>query len=394
MKQLIRFAGIACIALLATQCLTPTGDDAAAMLKSPTLPTQAFDYASRAIVPDMFFPPNDGGPPIIIDPIPGGGGSIAITNDGATLGRVLFYDPRLSANNTISCGSCHKADKGFGDDRSHTIGFKGMETKRNSMPLANLGLQKGFFWVNNSEHLKAQVLNPVRNHLEMGMEDINVLVNKLQKEDFYPALFQKAFGSSDISEDRISDAITQFLFSMVSQSSKFDRQSSGINNGTVVMTATEQMGAELFNSERLKCGSCHKPTSFKSFGGGDDGYGGSTVPPAAQNLSLGTNIGLDLFDADQGNGTGGFKIPNLRNISITGPYMHDGRFSTLEDVIEHYNSGVKNNARLDNRLKGSDGSPIRMNLTSLEKQALVAFLNTLTDTEYINDVKFSDPFRQ
>ena len=400
MKQLIRFAGIASIALFAAHCanLNPSGEDAIA-LKSPNLPAQAYDYASRAIVP--IIGDNNGGgifidPPINIDPLPGGFGTpeIAVTNDGATLGRVLFYDARLSANNVISCGSCHKADKGFGDDTNLTVGFKGMVTKRNSMPIANLGLQKGFFWVNNENPLKTQVLNPVRNHLEMGMEDVSVLVSKLEKVDYYPALFQKAFGSSEITEDKISDAITQFLFSMTSQTSKFDRvsQFGGINGMPAAqLTSIEKAGAELFDSERLKCGSCHHPTSSVFAMGGDDGYGGSIVPP---DLGRGTNIGLNMVDTDLGNGGGGFKIPNLRNVAITAPYMHDGRFTSLEQVIEHYNTGVKDNARLDSRLRSASGEPVRLNLSSFEKEALIAFLNTLTDYEFIADPKFSDPFKQ
>jgi cytochrome c peroxidase len=233
----------------------------------------------------------------------------------------------------------------------------------------------------------------------MGMEGMEVLSQKLAIVDYYPSLFEKAFGDGHINPDRISEAITQFMDAMVSFDSKFDQND---NNDFTNYSELEKLGSTIF-FEKGKCESCHNAPFFSPTWG-----------------NVATNIGLDMEYEDQGVGTlitesvdidgtlitsthpfgsGSFKVPTLRNIQLTAPYMHDGRFSTLEEVVEHYNSGVQNHPNLDWRLKGSvidpetgNRLPQKLNLTIVEKQALVAFLKTLTDEAFITDVKFSNPF--
>ena len=300
-----------------------------------------------------------------------------VTNNGATLGRVLFYDKHLSLNNSVSCGSCHHQSRAFADPIALSKGFEGRETTRNSMAIINPGLNNSLFWDSRASSVRNMSLEPVKNHIEMGLESMEVLKNKLNELEYYPALFEKAYGTNVINEERISDAISQFLVSMVTFDSKFDQ---GIEQEFENFSSLEQLGMQLFTSN---CSGCHGNDSF----GAADSFGGD------YQQSEGTaNIGLDLHYTDNGRGNGKFKIPALRNIALTSPYMHDGRFNSLEEVIEHYNSGVQNHPDLDDKLKNGN-NPIRMNLSDLQKQALIAFLNTLTDESYITNEKFSNPFQ-
>ncbi len=293
-----------------------------------------------------------------------------ITDAGATLGRVLFYDKKLSLNNTISCGSCHLQQNAFADPDRFSVGFEGQKTHRNSLSLVNPRFSTSFFWDSRTFNLEEQVLQPVQNHIEMGLEDMDNLAEKLSAVDYYPELFDDAFGSTEVTAERISYALAQFLRSMSCKDSKFDK---GMEIGDFSnYTPQEKLGFDLFNSEELQCANCHRSVNF---------YYGSAV-----------NIGLDTDYADEGVGDGRFRIPSLRNVALTAPFMHDGRFETLEEVIEHYNSGVKSHPALDWRLQDQLGNPVKLNLTNTEKEALVAFLRTLTDYDFIQDPKYSDPF--
>ncbi|MCB4808473.1 cytochrome-c peroxidase [Tamlana sp. 62-3] len=306
-----------------------------------------------------------------------------ITNNGATLGRVLFYDKNLSANNSISCASCHIQENGFSDPNPLSTGFDGNFTSRNSMGLANARFYENgrFFWDERADSLEEQILIPIQDLVEMGMT-LPELETKLAQIDYYEVLFENAFGDSNITSNRIALAVSQFIRSMVSYQSKFDEgmaQSNNINNNFANFTASENRGKQLFLSNQTRCFDCHATNVFV----GDQAR----------------NNGLDATITDEGvggitgnnNDLGEFKVPSLRNIELTGPYMHDGRFETLEEVIEHYNSGVQNNPNLDNRL--TQGNNVRrLNLSDADKQALVDFLITLTDDVFINDEKFSDPF--
>lgn len=314
----------------------------------------------------------------------------------ATLGRVLFYDRNLSLTSTVACGSCHKQSLGFSDDVAFSNGFKNLVTARNSMPISNVLLrfnQQGLFWDMREMEAEKMVLMPVSNHIEMGFTEIDKIVTRLNNIGYYPKMFKDAFGDEAITKDRISQALAQFLNSMVSFNSKFDK---GREVAFSNFNAQELAGKDLFFNT-LNCGSCHE---------------GSNVWGEANRIA---NIGLDLKYADKGittqtvttfndfgmpqvkvltNMEGLFKIPSLRNIALTAPYMHDGRFTTLEQVIDHYDHGVKAHPDLDPKLKNSQGQPQRLNLTPEEKKQLIAFLNTMTDTQFINDPKFSDPFNQ
>lgn len=368
------------------------------------LPTQTYDYKagvaafvkdlpmlnSNKALPTVFTGINNN-TMIRISGVPFS--SAEIKNEVATLGRVLFYDKKMSINNTIACGSCHLQSKAFSDMGDVSSGFKGSKTTRNSMSIINPMLTNNLFWDSRSKSLMDMVLRPVQNHIEMGMEDLSFLATKLQKTDYYPALFKSAFGTEGVDATKINTALMQFLASMVTHNSKFDE---GLKTKFTNFNALELAGKDLFMSERLSCTKCHTGVNLSL---GDDQSpdnpygGGSSFSSSFGTGAQGTaNIGLDMVYKDNGRGEGKFKIPSLRNIELTTPYMHDGRFKTLEQVIEHYNSGIQAHPSLDANLKDNTGTPRRLNLTPIEKTALVAFLKTLTDNVYTTDVKYSDPF--
>jgi cytochrome c peroxidase len=331
----------------------------------------------------------------------GAGGTVAgsdntpednpVTNAGATLGRVLFYDVRLSANNTVACASCHQQAHNFSDPRIMSLGFSGGPTARHSMSLANARFNGNgrFFWDERASTLEEQVLMPIQDSVEMNLP-LPDLEAKLARTTFYPDLFTSAFGDPAITSHRISLALAQFVRSMVSANSKFDQALAQGRQGTELLTAEEQLGRNLFEGRRegnlpsLPCSQCHRTAvQVTSNGGGGRGGRASTM-----------NIGLESVTTDQGAGNGRFKAPSLRNIAVSAPYMHDGRFATLEDVVNHYSEGIQGSRGLDGRLRsGRSGQPIRFNLSDAEKAALVAFMKTLTDQAFLTDPKYGDPFK-
>lgn len=315
-----------------------------------------------------------------------------------TLGRVLFYDRKLSLNNSVACASCHKQNLAFADNVQFSEGFENKLTTRNSMPIQNITQAfnrdsividpiPGFFttllfWDGREHDLKTMVMKPIVNHIEMGFTDLGKLEEKLAREPYYESLFTKAFGDKAVTEERIAIAITAFVQSISSTETKFDKamqmsSSSGLS-------ALEKKGRELFTTT-YDCNSCHQIES-------PHGY-----------ILAGTfaNIGLEQSYEDNGLGevtkqafdNGKFKIPSLRNVALTAPYMHDGRFATLGDVMEHYSHGIANHPNLDHRLKTASGTPRVMEIPEGDKDAIIAFLNTLTDYNMITDQKFSDPFK-
>jgi cytochrome c peroxidase len=308
----------------------------------------------------------------------------AITNEAATLGRVLFYDPRMSLNNSVSCGSCHHQDKAFSDGLALSTGFGGKITPRNSMAIVNVGFNNHLFWDSRESNLQTMVTKPIQNHIEMGMENMEALEKKLSTVQYYEPLFKNAFGTSQVTKERISSAVTQFLCSMVSCNAKFD----AVVEERANYTPLEKMGHDIFFGDAANCKSCHAGASFSA--PDDPNMGGSYSSPDVEGTA---NIGLDLQARDAGKRAGQFKIPSLRNIALTAPYMHDGRFKTLEEVVNHYSNGIKAHPNLDKKFVGADGSPKRLNLNVIEKQALIAFLHTLTDEKITKDEKFSDPFK-
>jgi cytochrome c peroxidase len=305
-----------------------------------------------------------------------------VTDHGATLGRVLFYDTRLSGNNTVACGSCHHQDRSFIDPQRFSKGFDGKFTDRNAMSLVELRYYRRgrFFWDERARSLEDQTLMPIQSKIEMG-HDLTKLVDVLGKDKKYAELFTKAFGDPEVTPRRISRSLAQFLRSIVSYQSRYDE---GMAKVLLVrddfdnFTAQENRGKTLF---LRRCASCHMP-------GGQESHFVMDRP---------RNNGLDRDTTKSDGGVGDrtlngaelglFKSPSLRNVEFTGPYMHDGRFATLEDVINHYSRDIKPHPNVDGRVRRP------LNFTDSEKAALVAFLKTLSDRKFLTDPKFSDPFQ-
>lgn len=302
-----------------------------------------------------------------------------VTNEGALLGRVLFYDKKLSANYTVSCASCHQQENGFSDPGTFSTGFDGEPTSRNSMGLANTQFygRGRFFWDERAATLEDQVLEPIQNEVEMGLT-LEESVERVASYRYYEDLFIDAFGDAEVTSERIALALAQFIRSIVSVQSKYDLgEASDFSN----FTDQELQGRRLFNG-RARCATCHSGPNF-----------------------VGTRIennGLEYPYVDEGVGgvtgrdrdLGKFKMSSLRNVERTAPYMHDGRFTTLEEVVNHYDSGVVDNPNLGLPLREDDGTVRQLNLTEAEKGALVTFLLTLTDEVVLTDSKFSDPFAE
>jgi len=352
---------------------TLTSTTATALL----LPASPFNYANPSLPPAF-----------LVNPIAAQNNTPAnnpVTDAGAKLGRVLFYDKRLSLNQTISCSSCHHQAHGFSDPRKFSVGFLGGLTGRNSMGLANARWyqRRAFFWDERAATLEDQVLQPIQDAVEMGMT-LPALEARLGAEPFYTDLFNQVFGTPQVTSARISLAIAQFVRSIVSTQTKYD---AGVASGFANFTAEENQGRQIyFGQQAGNCVACHGTDNF--------------VP--GPNIN---NNGLENPYVDKGVGAltgrpqdeGLFKVPSLRNIELTAPYMHDGRFTTLEQVVEFYNSGVVAHPNLSGPLRnppgqGPPGSPRRLNLSTAQKAALVAFMKTLTDTAVSTNTKFADPF--
>lgn len=314
-----------------------------------------------------------------------------VTDEGATLGRVLFYDKKLSANGTISCASCHQQQKGFSDDAVLSSGFEGGLTRRHSMSLINAKWygRGRFFWDERAETLEDQVLMPFQDPVEMGMT-LDKLVQTVEAQSYYAQLFQDAFGSSEINPDRIAKALAQFVRSIVSINSRYDEGRALVNIPTddfPNFSEPENHGKRLFflplNQGGAGCVGCH---STEAFINPDNG-------PTNNGLDAESSVDLGVFEAINNPAfLGAFKVPSLKSVELTAPYMHDGRFTSLEEVVEHYNSGIQNHPNLAPALRGPDGQAIRLNLSTQEKEDLVAFLKTLTDESLINEERFDDPF--
>ncbi len=314
-------------------------------------------------------------------------GSNPITDEAATLGRVLFYDTNLSLTNTVSCASCHKQALAFGDSEIQSVGHDGGLTGRHSPRLSNarFGEEENFFWDERANSLETQTTMPIQDHIEMGFSgadgdpDIDSLISKLGDIYYYNELFNLAFGDQTITEERMQNAMAQFVRSMQSFDSKYDvgRGQVGNNNTDFPnFTNEENNGKALYMSNNdTGCNRCHRAPEFD-------------IDPNSDNngvIGVAGGGGTDLTNV---------RSPSLRDIvnssgAENGPYMHDGSLSTLMDVINHYDDIPNNNNNLDDRLQGNGGS---LNLTDTEKNELLAFLKTLGGIDlYINE-KWSDPF--
>ena len=306
------------------------------------------------------------------------------TKEGVYLGRMLFYEKKLSADNTVSCGSCHQQAKAFTDGKALSEGVNHGLSSRNSMSLTNLLWARKFFWDGRATGLEQQAVFPLTDPHEMG-QSLDASVKKLNATANYPALFKVVYGDEKITGYRITKAIAQFERTLISCNSKYDQY---LRNA-YQPKAEELKGMELFmtgpNPEKgirgANCVHCH---------GGVKNY-----------MELFHNNGLDSVPKDAGiekisglaSDRGRFKVPTLRNIALTAPYMHDGRFKTLTEVIDHYSDHLQESASLSTFLRGESNEigGKTLHLKPEEKTALIAFLNMLTDSTFITDQRFSDP---
>ena len=305
-----------------------------------------------------------------------------MTTDGVLLGRNLFYDNILSADSTMSCGSCHFQEFSFTDNLAVSEGIDAIAGTRSSMSLLNIGFYyEGLFWDGRTTTLEEQALIPVEDPIELH-HTWPELIDKLQVHPSYPELFRKAFGisfSSEITKELAAKAIAQFERSIVSStSSKYDR----VEDGSDSFTDEELLGRDLFFDENpdvpdAECGHCHAPPLFTTNEYFNNGI--EQVETLDDFPDLGRGLVTDRFD------NGKFRVPTLRNIEFTAPYMHDGRFSTLEEVLDHYNSGGHPALNVDQNIR-----PLNLNQEQLD--AILAFMKTLSDTEFLNNQIYSEPF--
>lgn len=293
-----------------------------------------------------------------------------LTFDGFTLGRKLFYDVRLSRDSTISCGSCHQQFASFahaGHNVSH--GVDDLLGTRNSPALANLAWSTSFFWDGGVNHLENQPINPMQNPVEMDLK-IGDVVNRVGADADYKAKFKKTFGDETVNSQRIFRALAQFMAAMVSADSRYDKYIA--NPGGGYFSSEEVHGLQVF---RDHCAGCHKEPLFSDFSFRNNGL----VPTPHVNDSGRAHITREVADLYK------FKVPSLRNVAVSGPYMHDGRVQSLEDAVEHYRTGVYVYATTDPLVAGG------IKLTETDKKDLVSFLKTLTDSTFINNKLFAEP---
>lgn len=299
------------------------------------------------------------------------------TREGVLLGKKLFYDPVLSGNNKISCATCHQLQKAFTDgfDLS-TKGISGNALHRNAPTLQNLAWYKGWFWDGGAKDIESLNFGPIKHKDEMG-QDLDELVSELKNKSEYAQLFKAAFPGDSISILSITRALAQFERTLISANSRYDKY---VRNEGGKLNQEELEGLSIFQQ---KCSSCHATDFFTDFGYHNNGLD-STFPDNFEAIAWGRGR-----ITEKPEDIGKFKTPTLRNIALTAPYMHDGRFKTLNEVLEHYNSGVKNSATLDPVLQRS--GKLGIPLSETEKKRIIQFLNTLTDPEFINNPDFSAP---
>jgi cytochrome c peroxidase len=311
------------------------------------------------------------------------------SNAVAMLGRVIFHDKRLSVNDSLACASCHTQATDFADAKRFSVGFDGSTGTMHAMRLANLRYwQPGsMFWNRRNATLEEQATQPIQNPVEMGFDaahgGMQAVLGKMGAQPYYAELFTFAYGDAAINEDRVQRALAQYMRAMVSSNSRWDAgyaqvydpalPDKGVSLPVPGLTEQEDRGRHLFmnlpNKGGLACAACHVPPTFSLLGS-----------------ALGN--GLDAGEATI------FKSPSLKNVGMSSSFMHDGRFSSLEEVVDHYANGVKDGPALDPKLKGPDGLPRVRTITPEYKAALVAFLKTLSDPVLAADPRFADPFRK
>ncbi len=288
-----------------------------------------------------------------------------LTKSGFELGRKLFFDPILSIDNTLSCGTCHSQVHGFADHgTAFSIGVNGAIGTRNSPAISNMAWYPAFMWDGGINHIEIMPVAPITSPIEMKETMTNVVV-KLLSDPVYPGLFNAAFGSSEVTDQKILFALAQYMGNLVSSDSKYDRYILGKES----YTAQETEGLNLF---RTHCESCHNEPLTSDFTYRNNGLAGGYE----------TDLGRYLITQEESD-KGKFKVPSLRNVALTYPYMHDGRLFTLTAVIEHYSENLVTG-------ENTDPSLTPMNFTSSQKEALIAFLQTLTDYTYISNPLYAE----
>lgn len=297
-----------------------------------------------------------------------------ITEKGFELGKKLFYDGNLSSDGVVACAFCHQQQFAFthhGHQFSH--GVDNNEGTRNAQPIQNMAFQKEFAWDGATFHLDLFPIIPITNPDEMG-ETVSNVISKLQADPDYVNLFALAFDDGKINTENTFKALSQFMLLMISDNSKYDKYVRNETGGE--FSEQEKQGLATFKN---KCASCHSTDLFT-----DDAFRNNGLPVNPTLNDLG-RMRVTLVEEDKFK----FKVPSLRNVALTAPYMHDGRFGSLESVLNFYENGVQDTQNLDPILKHSDGS-LGIELSSEEKENIIAFLNTLTDEEFITDKRFAE----
>jgi len=314
-----------------------------------------------------------------------------LTHAGVDLGRRLFYDPLLSGNNTQSCGSCHLQSLAFTDGRAHSIGSEGQTVPRNAMSLVNLAWSPPYFWDGRAATLEILATMPIEEKLEMN-QPVPGLLRELQAHADYPSRFEAAFPGEGITKDTLSKALAQFLRTLVSFRSRADELK------TAAATPLEMQGMQLMSSALPKgsphavvdiCNACHDHAAGGRFS--NRGMGTFTTGELKTNgLTPTIDLGLGSLTAKETDSMR-FKVPTIRNLTVTGPYMHDGRFATLTEVVTHYNEQIQALPGLEHPLKLAD-APARLNLTPEEVEAVAATMALFTDESFLTNPAFSNPF--
>ena len=294
-------------------------------------------------------------------PIPAGNG---LTEARVNLGKRLFYDKQLSRTQEIACGSCHLADNAFSDPRQFSVGVEGRIGGRNAPSIVNLAWNTSFFWDGGAPSLEQQVIGPIINPLEMDMK-MGDVTDRLAQDPTYVAAFQDAYGTEPI-PGSLTKAVASFMRTIVSGDSRYDRYQNG---DRAALSESEKRGMAIFSGERGECFHCHVGFNFTNNGFRNDNL-----------YAVYEDIGRAKITELEGD-VGKFKVPTLRNVALTAPYMHDGSLATLEDVVEHYSTGGVLNANSDPTIQPLD-------LTGEEKADLIAFLRSLTDETLIADPRF------
>lgn len=315
----------------------------------------------------------------------------ALTEAGVELGRMLFHEKRLSGDNTQACADCHAQQFNFSDAAVFSTGIAGQEGHRHSMVLSNLAWHvhhggthgHGFFWDGRASTLRQQVLMPIQDALEMD-EDLEDVVAKLGAMPLYTDQFIRAFGTAEVNPDRVAKALEQFLLTMVSNQSRFDRWLLG----EVELTESEMRGYDLFFDEfdpfnpevsGADCAHCHSGLDFTSH------QFANNALDAEEDME---DEGFMVVTGDAMD-KGKFKVPSLRNVMVSAPYMHDGRFATMEEVIDHYDHGAVSSPSMDPMMQYN--VDYGLGLTAQDRDDLIAFLHTLTDEAFLGNPAFSNP---